>query len=103
MADAGEGGGATVVFNVVPKRPRTEVIDYDTKRGQIHFKDATAKLHETLYDFEPDGFYQFMKHLKIRAKTFGWSDAKGKLRITSPRAYLTIMVHSAMRLFWPKN
>ena len=77
----GNSGENTVEFNVVPQRPKTEIIDYDTKRGSNHFKDTTAKLHDALQDCDPDGFYQFMKHLKIRASTFGWLDDKGILRI----------------------
>ena len=82
MAQAGQAAGApAVVFGVAPCRPRTEVIDYSTKRGYVHFKDATAKLCETLYDCEPDGFYQFMKSLKMRAKKFGWTETNGILMI----------------------
>jgi len=82
MAEAGQAVGATaVVFGVVPCRPRTEVIYYSTKRGYVHFKDATAKLCETLYDCEPDGFYQFMKSLKMRAKKFAWTGNNGILMI----------------------
>ena len=68
-------------FEAVPCRPTGEVINYTTKKGYQHFKDATAKLQETLYDCEPDGFYQFMKALKDRAMTFGWNDPNGILRI----------------------
>ena len=68
-------------FEVVPCRPTGEIINYTTKKGYQHYKDATAKLQETLYDCEPDGFYQFMKALKDRAMTFGWSNPNGILMI----------------------
>jgi len=78
MAQAGQAAGApAVVFGVAPCHPRTEVINYSTKRGYVHLKDATAKQCETLYDCEPDGFYQFMKSLKMRAKKFGWTNNNG--------------------------
>jgi len=82
MAEAGQAvGAAAVVFGVAPCRPRTEVIDYSTKGGYVHFKDSTAKLCETLYDCEAGGFYQFMKSLKMRAKKFGWTGNNGILMI----------------------
>ena len=70
-----------VPFEAVPCRPTGEIINYTTKKGYHHFKDATAKLQETLYDCEPDGFYYFMKVLKDRAMTFRWSNPNGILMI----------------------
>ena len=57
---------SVVSFEVAPCGPTGEVIKYSTKKGYQHFKDATTKLQETLYDCEPDGFNQLMKSLKDR-------------------------------------
>ena len=66
---------------MVPCHPTGEVINYIKKKGYQHFKDGTVKLQETLYECEPDGFYQFMKALKDRAMTFEWSNPNGILII----------------------
>ena len=65
---------ASTPFLLVPTRPKNEVIDMSEKKGVNHYKNATKKLEEDLYDCDPDGFYQFMKSLKERADEFEWSD-----------------------------
>jgi len=54
-------------------------------------EDATAKLCENLYDCEPDGFYQFMKSLKMRAKKFGWTGNNGILMIPPDTARANVV------------
>ena len=42
---------------------------------------ATEQVQKELYDCKPEGFYQFMKNLKIRASMFGWSALDGILNV----------------------
>lgn len=68
-------------FTLTPCHPRDEIIKMKTKEGYNHYRDATAKLSEDLYDCDEENFYQFMKVLKDRADEFGWSGKKGILSI----------------------
>ena len=78
----GTTGGATnnvppPVFSLTPGKAHQGIIDLTSRAGAILYKSATTKLEEELYDCHPDGFYQFMKSLKVRADAFGWTDIGG--------------------------
>jgi len=57
------------------------VIDFGSKPGWNHWKMATQKLQDDLYDCKPEGFYQFIKNLKSRAIYFGWLSEGGILQV----------------------
>ena len=56
-----------------------ELINYNSKTGVAHWKAATKPLRNDsqLYDCTPDGFHQFLKSIKARADTNGWSKPGG--------------------------
>ena len=64
-------------FSLTPGRANLGILDYTTKAGYYHWTGATAKLEEELYDCSSDGFYQFIKSLKKRANSYGWSQPGG--------------------------
>ena len=66
-----------IVFSLTPGKAQQGIIDLTKRAGAILYKSATAKLEEELYDCHPDGFYQFIKSLKVRADSFGWTDIGG--------------------------
>ena len=49
MADGDE------VFTLTPCHPREEIIKMRSKKEYIHWRDATAKLSENLYDCDEEG------------------------------------------------
>ena len=53
------------------------VINFTSKTGTALYKASTQKLDEELYDCTPDGFFQFMQCLQVRAAKFGWSKPDG--------------------------
>ena len=89
--DGGGGGGGPppaqgqqaapqqpVQFSLTPGLARQgTVLDLSTKQGYYHYTGATDKLEEDLYDCTPDGFYQFIKSLGTRAKSYGWTNPGG--------------------------
>ena len=75
-------------FSLTPGLSNVGVLDYSTKDGRSHYRAATTKLTEDLYDCDPEGFYQFMRTLEKRANEFGWSKPGGLLFI-SPRPNAT--------------
>ena len=77
----GPNGGAQVAFSLRPGHHQGEVISMNTKQGYNHWKLATEKLDEELYDCDPEGFYQFMKTLGSRADKCGWTEPDGILSI----------------------
>ena len=58
-----------------------ELINYNSKTGVAHWKAATKPLRKDsqLYDCTPDGFHQFLKSIKVRADSYGWSKSGGFL------------------------
>ena len=56
-----------------------ELINYNSKTGVAHWKAATKPLRKDsqLYDCTPDGFHQFLKSIKVRADSYGWSKSGG--------------------------
>ena len=73
-ANAGNEGpnrGAQVAFSLRPGHRQGEIISMNTKQGYNHWKLATEKLDEELYDCDPEGLYQFMKALGSRADKCG--------------------------------
>ena len=83
-ANAGNEGpnrGAQVAFSLRPGHRQGEIISMNTKQGYNHWKLATEKLDEELYDCDPEGFYQFMKALGSRADKCGWTEPDGILSI----------------------
>ena len=64
------------IFALTPGQlNRSELINYNSKTGIAHWNAATKPLRKEsqLYDCTPDGFHQFMKSIKVRAETYGWS------------------------------
>jgi len=57
------------------------VIDFGSKPGWNHWKIATQKLQDDLYDCKLEGFYQFIKNLKSRSNYFGWLSEGGILQV----------------------
>ena len=53
-----------IVFSLTPGGANSGILDYSLKAGYYHYKGATEKLEEELYDCTPDGFYQFIQSLK---------------------------------------
>ena len=64
-------------FSLTPGGANLGILDYSQKTHFYHYKGATAKLEEELYDCTPDGFYQFVKSLKKRAESYGWTKVGG--------------------------
>ena len=64
-------------FSLTPGKAKSGALDYEKKEEYYIYKAATYKLSDELYDCDPEGFYQFLKILKLRADAFGWIDAKG--------------------------
>ena len=58
---------------------RNEFINYNSKTGIAHWNAATQALRKEsqLYECTPDGLHQFMKSIKVRAETYGWSKPGG--------------------------
>lgn len=67
------------VFSLTPGQAAQGIINYNTKVGATHYKNAISKLEAELYDCSQEGFYQFIKSLKERADAFGWSRPGGIL------------------------
>ena len=70
------------LFTLTPGQIQlTDPINYNLKAGLAHWKSATALLRKDseLYDCTPDGFHQFIKCIRVRADSFGWSNADGIL------------------------
>ena len=67
----GPNEGARAAFSLRPGHRQGEIISMNTKQDYNHWKLATEKLEEELYDCEPEGFYQFMKVLGSRADKCG--------------------------------
>ena len=65
------------MFSLTPGGVNRGVLDYSIKAGYYHYKGATEKLEEELYDCTPEGFYQFIKSLKKRAESYGWTEING--------------------------
>ena len=84
----GQQGQQPPLFSLTPGLSNTGVLDYSTKEGKSHYKAATAKISEDLYDCSPEGFYQYLKSLEKRANEFGWSKPGGLLFV-SPRPNAT--------------
>jgi len=57
------------------------VIYFGFKPGWNHWKIATQKLQDDLYDCKLDRFYQFIKSLKSRSNYFGWLNEGGILQV----------------------
>ena len=81
---SGPQGGAPVPeaagqppYSLTPAQLIQGIIDYNTKTGKSHWKAATQKLEDKLYDANPDGFYQFNKSTVVRAQEFDWTSAQG--------------------------
>ena len=57
------------------------------KTGVAHWKAATKPLRNDsqLYDCTPDGFHQFLKSIKARADTYGWSKPGGGVPLVSTK------------------
>jgi hypothetical protein len=70
-----------IPFSLTPGTNTRGIIDYSKKIGETHYKGATAKVEEELYDCNPDGFFQFIKSLAARAEEYGWSAPGGILWI----------------------
>ena len=68
-------------FSLTPGEAHTGVLNYSHKPHWYHWSGAVKKLEEELYDCTPDGFYQFIKSMKERAKSYGWTAANGVLRV----------------------
>ena len=71
----------SVTFSRHPGQLTQGVIDFGSKPGWNHWKMATQKLQDDLYDCKPEGFYQFIKNLKSRANYFGWLGEGGILQV----------------------
>ena len=74
-------GNQDVEFSLRPGHRQGEIIDMNSKPGYNHWKHATEKLDDELYDCEAEGFYQFMKVLGSRANRCGWTEPGGILSI----------------------
>jgi len=65
-----------MVFALSPAEAINGVIDFTTKEGCKVYSGATKKLDEELYDCQPEGLYQFLKSVSIRAREYGWEDTQ---------------------------
>lgn len=72
---------ANAAFSLTPGLANTGVLDYGTKLGRSIYGYSTAKLEETLYDCDPEGFFQFMKSIQTRADEYGWTKPNGILDV----------------------
>ena len=54
----------SVTFSRHPGQLTQGVIDFGSKPGWNHWKMATQKLQDDLYDCKPEGFYQFTRNQK---------------------------------------
>ena len=81
-----------VPFSLRPGHRQGEIISMNTKQGYNHWKLATEKLDEELYDCEPEGFYQFMKVLGSRADKCGWTEPDGILSIPTGGNEVKILI-----------
>jgi len=72
---------SSVPFSRHPGQLSQGVIDFGSKPGWNHWKMATQKLQDDLFDCKPEGFYQFIKILKSRSNYFGWSNEGGILQV----------------------
>ena len=68
--DNGDAKNEGIEFNLRQGHHQGEIIDMNSKPGYNHWKHATEKLEEELYDCEAEGFYQFMKVLGSRADRY---------------------------------
>ena len=81
VRESSNNGGGDDDDSMRPGHHKGGVIMMNAKQGRYHWKYATEKLEEELYDCNPDGFFQFMKSIKETAEKFGWSDSDGILSI----------------------
>ena len=93
----------SVPFSRHPGQLSQGVIGFGSKPGWNHWKMATQKLQDDLYDCKPEKFYQFIKNLKSRSNYFGWLSGGGILQVapnpkkpTEVSACLKAMGYSAM-------
>ena len=56
-------------------------LNYQNKVHFYLYKGATSKLEEELYDCTPQLFFQFVKSLQERAKSYGWTSDDGIMMI----------------------
>jgi hypothetical protein len=84
-----------VQFALTPAQAVTGIIDFYGREGQRIYSSATKTLEEERYDCLPDGFYQFIATLKMRASEYAWDDPNdGVLMIpTDYRHRATPMTH----------
>ena len=61
----------TTPFISTPGGADQVIIDYASKNGLNHCKGETENLEEQLYDCTTETFYQFIKSLNIRARSYG--------------------------------
>ena len=69
------------VYSRHPGKVAVGIINFSTKPGWNHWKMATEQVQKEPYYCKPEGFYQFMQNLKIRASLIGWSAPNGILNI----------------------
>ena len=65
------------IFALTPAVALQGIIDFKSVEGRKLYETATNKLDEELYDCKPDGLYQFLHSLSIRAQEYGWNNPIG--------------------------